>query len=94
MVDETAQVHARCPNSACNHVIAIEQIWAADGANDYGGYILECRSCHTVFDLYLGQDIYASRVLDGAKVLDTYDDAVGNKTRIFARYGLNEANDS
>jgi len=59
--------------------------------NDYGGYVLECSKCGHVFHFGLGRYIADSRVLTGAKVLDTYDDDLGNKDDVLKKHGLSAA---
>ena len=88
MANEAARVEAPCPNKMCNSIVVIEQNWTAGGVNDYGGYVLKCSACQTVFHMYLGRDINDSRVIGGAKVLATYDMEVGDRDEVLARYGL------
>lgn len=86
MADERATQYGSCPN--CGQQIIIDQLWTAGGVNDYGGYVLQCAKCKTVFAHQLGRDIMDSRVVSGATVLATYDDEVGNEADVLGRYGL------
>ncbi len=57
--------------------------------NDYGGYVLQCSDCQRVFHCRLGRDIMDSRVMKGATVLATYDEAVdGEKDGVLKQFGL------
>lgn len=86
MQKDVATVTSKCPH--CSNGVEISQIWTPGGMNDYGGYVLECLKCHKAFELYLGRDINDSRVNEGARVLDTYDKELGDRTDVLAKYGL------
>ena len=83
---ETSEARTKCP--ACNNDVVIERNWTPGGVNDSGGYVLQCAKCDHKFAFHLGQDVYASRVLSGAKVLATYDKESGNKDDVLGTYGL------
>jgi len=83
---ETATVSGHCPH--CSHRFSIAQRWTAGGTNDYGGYVLQCLKCNQVFAYHLGRDINDSTVTEGAKVLDSYDNELGNKDEVLARHRL------
>jgi hypothetical protein len=83
---DTASVTASCPH--CSNPIEITQRWTPGGMNDYGGYVLECLECHKVFSLHLGRDINDSLVNEGAKVLDTYDNELGDKSEVLSKHHL------
>lgn len=68
--------------------VVIERNWTKGGVNDSGGYVLQCEKCSNKFAFHLGKDIYDSRVLRGATVVDTYDDGLENKDEVLARHGL------
>jgi hypothetical protein len=86
VADERATQYGYCPS--CQQQVVIDQLWTAGGVNDYGGYVLECGKCKTVFAHRLGRDIMDSRVVSGATVLATYDDEMGNEADVMARHGL------
>lgn len=89
MTDRSAQLETPCPNEKCDNIITIQQNWTAGDMNDYGGFILECTTCHTIFDFYVGRDIDASRVLAGAKKLADYNkDVEGDRESARKRCGL------
>ena len=69
---ETAEARTKCPG--CDNDVVIERNWTPGGINDSGGYVLQCEKCNHIFAFHLGKDINDSRVLRGAKKLDTYDD--------------------
>lgn len=85
---EAAQLTAQC--GKCTHPIEVLQRWTPGGINDYGGYVLACENCGHIFHLRLGRDINDSKVMHGAKVLETYDDEVEDKAAVLARFGLTE----
>lgn len=86
---ESATVTSSCP--ACENPVEIRQSWTPGGMNDYGGYVLECAKCQHKFHIYLGRDIMDSRVVKGAKALDTYDKNIpGEKEEVLARHGLKD----
>jgi uncharacterized Zn finger protein len=89
MPDRDATLSATCPKPECGQEVEIHQRWTAGGVNDYGGYVLQCKKCGTVYPLHLGRDILDSRVRSGANVLDTYDDEIeGNREEVLKRHGL------
>ena len=81
-----ATISAKC--SACNNSIEIDNRWTAGGINDYGGYILQCAKCDHIFALHVGRDINDSLVTTGAKIIDQYDDELGDKEEILKKHGL------
>jgi hypothetical protein len=83
---ETAEARTKCPG--CDNDVVIERNWTPGGVNDSGGYVLQCEKCDRIFAFHLGKDINDSRVLRGAKKLDTYDDELGNKDTVLGKYGL------
>jgi len=83
---ETAEARTKCPG--CDNDVVIERNWTPGGVNDSGGYVLQCEKCNHIFAFHLGKDINDSRVLRGAKKLDTYDDELGNKDTVLGKYGL------
>lgn len=87
MTDRQGTVRLGCPG--CNAPIVIEQNWTAGGINDYGGYVLQCSSCKHTLHFRLGRDINDSRVVSGATVLATYDEAVdGEKESVLKQFDL------
>ncbi len=58
----------KCPK--CGNEIIVNQVWYPGGCNDYGSFILECNNCKNVFDFYLGRDLDASSVVQGAILID------------------------
>jgi hypothetical protein len=83
---DSATISLNCPN--CDNDIVIDNRWTPGGVNDYGGYILQCTACDHIFSTHIGRDINDSRVTSGAKVVDQYDDEIGNKDEILKRHGL------
>lgn len=83
---ETSEVRLNCPG--CNNEVEILRSWIPGGVNDSGGYVLECDRCNDKFAFHLGKDVHDSHVVRGAKILDTYDDGVGNKDEVLGKYGL------
>jgi hypothetical protein len=93
MPDRTEQLEAVCENTKCDNVIIVEQNWTADGANDYGGFIVECSACHEIFEIYVGRDIKDSRIILGAKKLADYNrDVEGDRVAVRKRFGLPPSN--
>lgn len=86
MADESATLYCSCPK--CGQRVVISQRWTAGGLNDYGGYVLQCDKCGEIFAQHLGRDIQDSEVVSGAKVLDTYDDEIGDEAEVMKRHGL------
>ncbi len=79
----------KCPGCESNIKLSIGRY--AGGMNDNGGWILQCKKCPTKFPYSAKNPNDLSRVLSGAKVLDSWDDEVeGNKQDILAKYGLQE----
>lgn len=88
MAEKSEEMVAQCPS--CEQEIFIIQRWKTVGACAYGGYVLECDKCGARYTFHLGRDIKESRVLRGAKVLDSYDEDLNNKAEVLGRYGLTE----
>lgn len=73
MTNRQADVWFECPG--CGAEIEILQRWTAGGVNDYGGWVLQCRTCSHKFTHHLGRDISDSFVTKGASVIEVrYDD--------------------
>jgi len=84
---ETATQIDKC--SECHAEIMIDCAWEAGGMNDYGGFIVQCRTCNAVQDIYVGRDILMSRVRSGAILLERYDrDVEGDRERKRKKHGL------
>ena len=75
-----------CPN--CSNSIEAVQVWTPGGINDKGGWILACDQCGAKFDFYVGKDISDSRLVSGAKVVETYDVEVEERESVLKRHGL------
>ena len=86
MTLEQAQVTTSCPE--CSNTIQIANAWTPGGINDYGGYVLQCNKCQHVFAFRLGRDINDSRVTSGAKVLDQWDDEMGDHNTVVTKHNL------
>ena len=87
MADQHEDVFPAVPEVRA--AIEISKNWTAGGVNDYGGFVLECASCQHVFHFRLGRDISDSRVVRGAKALETYDDEIpGDKDDVLRRFHL------
>jgi len=83
---DTAKLIGECPH--CGNEIEVNQVWGRGGVND-GGYVLECEECRKPFDFPVGRDIGMSNVVKGARVLETYDEAVvGSKKAALKRHGI------
>ena len=81
--------YIRCANKACENTIEIALSWTPGGMNDYGGFILQCGKCSTVFPQYIGRDISDSRVQAGGKSLDSWDKGVpGHQEQVYERHGF------
>lgn len=81
---------ARCPK--CQHLISISVGRFRGGINDRGGWIVQCGSCQTTFPYHVINPDDASRILDGGKVLASWDDDVpGNYDDTLAQYGLKDS---
>ena len=89
MANESATQYGKCPH--CGQEVVIDQRWTAGGVNDYGGYVLQCDGCAKTYRYHLGRDIADSRVMSGAKIVDTYDREVGNEAEVMKRHGLTGA---
>ena len=83
---ETALVCTQCLR--CSNEVTITNRWTPGGMNDYGGYVLECSTCHKPFAFRLGRDINDSSVDTGATVLATWDEELNNKAEVLAKFGL------
>jgi hypothetical protein len=89
MTDRSDRLESPCPSKGCNNVITVEQNWIAGGKNDYGGFILKCIACGTIFDMWVGRDVDASRVLGGATLLAKYHrDVPGDREATRTKHGL------
>lgn len=87
---DSATIIGECPY--CRNEIEVTQGWEPGGANDHGGFILECAKCHQRFAFQVGRYIDMSSVARGARVLDTYDDGTeGAKEKALERHGIEEA---
>ena len=88
-MSKSETIMSYCPH--CGNRIRIYRVWAPGGANDRGGWVLECVGCRKPFHQHLGKDIEMSSITSGALVLATYDDEVaGSKDDVLQRYGLSE----
>ena len=67
MVTEESYIVAKCPK--CGACVRIKRVWYPNGHNETGSFELECDSCRTHFDTFVGKDIGASFVIAGAKIL-------------------------
>ena len=89
MTRETATFYVKCTTPGCEGGFDIQQNWEAGGVNDKGGLIVECRLCAQPNDVYVGIDIYDSRLLSGGRILCTYDTEVdGDRARERESVGL------
>lgn len=80
---------APCPKQGCGNIVEIDQAWTPGGVNDYGGFILRCTTCSTVFPLPVGRDVNDSDVRAGAELLDRWDEEIeGDKERALRAHGL------
>jgi hypothetical protein len=66
----------------------IERIWEAGGANDYGGWVIQCKSCGKPFDLHIGRDVDFSNIISGGTVLDKYYEDQGDRAEVLERYKI------
>ena len=85
MASEQVEITCQCGNE-----ILIDKIWERGGVNDKGGYVLKCNRCESVFAFRLGKDINSSRVRNGAKLLATYDDEIGDEAAVLKKFGILE----
>ncbi len=84
---DSATILAKCPH--CGNAIKVWRVWGPDGVNETGGFALECDQCQRHFQLEVGRDIQISRVVKGARVLDTFDDNLaGDKEKVLERHGI------
>jgi hypothetical protein len=69
----------------------IKRVWQANmqvyGADKVWRQ-LNRTSCDHIFPLHIGRDINDSRVTTGAKVIDQYDDELGNKEQVLKKHGF------
>lgn len=90
MTDRHENVFLDCPNKNCDQIIEISKNWTAGGISDYGGFVLRCKKCNTVFHHRLGRDVNDLSVVDGAELLDRYDDDLNNKADVLKKHGIAE----
>lgn len=89
MTRQTRTLSVQCTNPGCDGELQIQQNWDEGGVNDAGGMIIECRICAQPNDVYIGIDIYDSRLLSGGKILGAYDSEIdGDRARERENVGL------
>ncbi len=87
MQKNRAEVSGKCPH--CANDWRISQVWTVGGINDRGGWIVECASCSEKFDLHVGKDVMDSLLLEGGKVVASYDDEIdGDRQSTHDKYGV------
>ena len=85
---DSAFLCVNCPT--CKNEIKINNVWTPGGVNDYGGWVVECNNCSTKSHVRIGRDVRVSEMISGAKLIDQYDDELGNKEEILSKYGLKD----
>lgn len=80
---------ARCPK--CQHLISISIVRFRGGVNDRGGWVVQCKSCQIVFPYDVINPDGASHILEGGKILASWDDEIGNRAEVLAEHGLEES---
>ncbi|WP_104823103.1 hypothetical protein [Rhizobium sp. NXC24] len=74
---------------SCKCAIVVNCVWEPGGMNDYGGFIVQCRSCNTIQEIYVGRDVNSSSIRSGAILLGRYDrDLEGDRETTRQRHGL------
>lgn len=74
--------------SECNNSIEVKQIWTPGRYNGYGGWIVECDKSSSIFHVRVGRDINDSQIISGAKIIDRYNDEIGDKEDKFSEYDI------
>jgi hypothetical protein len=70
---ELSTMNFECINSKCDNKFQARIIEHKGGMNDYGSWIVKCKKCNEIFDVYIGRDVNESSLVSGGRVLGKYD---------------------
>lgn len=59
-----------CPNPECDNSFEATIVKEKGGFNDKGWWVIQCDSCSTIFDTYVGKDVYDSHLDSGGEILE------------------------
>jgi hypothetical protein len=79
---ESATMTFECVNPKCDNGFKARIIEHKGGMNDYGSWIVKCRKCNEIFDIYIGRDVNDSSLTSGGQILGKYDKEVYSDERI------------
>lgn len=78
----------KCPKATCQNPIRISVGRWPGGINDSGGWVLKCAKCDHIFPLDVKNPDDASSVDSGAMILDSWDNDLGNRTKVLEAHGV------
>lgn len=81
-MDETSTITFNCKNPKCKNEFKGLIVEHKGGVNDYGWWIVKCKSCKHIFDVYVGRDVNDSSLTSGGEILDRLDREVYTEEKV------------